>query len=159
MGEKEKIYFACSIRGGRGDADIYSGLAEHLKRYGKVLNVHIADPKLSHLGENLDERAIHDRDMGWLNEAGKIVAEVTTASTGVGYELGRIVERNLWVPQAQRKHMLCLYRPQIDKKLSAMIKGSQGLRNAEYHEFEEAIKAIDDFFREIKEGTSPVPYL
>ena len=37
-----------------------------------------------------------------------IVAEVTQPSTGVGYELGRAVAMN--------KRILCLYRPQENKR-------------------------------------------
>ena len=44
-----------------------------------------------------------------------MVAEVTQPSLGVGYELGRAVDMG--------KAILCLYRPQEDKLLSAMIRG------------------------------------
>ncbi len=42
-----KIYFAGSIRGGRDDAEIYSGIIELLKRYGDVLTEHVGDRTLS----------------------------------------------------------------------------------------------------------------
>lgn len=42
-------------------------------------------------------------------------AQVTVASLGVGYELGRAV--------AMGKRCLCLYRPQGGRKLSAMVRG------------------------------------
>jgi 2'-deoxynucleoside 5'-phosphate N-hydrolase len=147
-----KIYFAGSIRGGREDVDIYLEIVEHLKVYGDVLTEHVADKGLTLLGENNpSDRRIHDRDVNWLGEANVIVAEVSRASLGVGYEIGRMVERNLQVPKSQRKHILCLFRSQTGKKLSAMITGSSGLKNVEYRNLEEAKKEIDVFFDLIKQ--------
>ena len=142
-----KIYFAGSIRGGRDNIALYLGIVEHLKIHGDVLTEHVADKGLALLGEDgLSDKEIHDRDVSWLDESNVVVAEVTKASLGVGYEIGRMVERNLWVPKPQRKHILCLYRPQIDKRLSAMIAGSDGLRNVEYQDLEKAKSEIDTFF-------------
>ena len=143
----DKIYFAASIRGGRDDVELYIRLIEHLRKYGEVLTEHIGNKKLSSLGEDkLTDFEIHNRDMSWVGQSRDIVAEVTTASLGVGYELGRIVERNLWVSEAKQKRILCLYRPQVNKRLSAMIAGSDGLTAFEYKTLDEAKKAIDDFF-------------
>ena len=116
-------------------------------KYGQVLTEHIGDKKLAVLGEDgLTDFRIHYRDMDWLRQSKNVVAEVTTASLGVGYELGRIVERNLWIPESERKRILCLYRPQVNRRLSAMIDGSKGISNIEYQNLEQAKKAIDDFF-------------
>jgi hypothetical protein len=142
---KMKIYFAGSIRGGRDDAELYMQIIEHLKTHGDVLTEHIGDKKLSSSGEVRDSIFIHDRDMDWLTKARIIVAEVTQASLGVGYELGRMIERNLWVPESQRKEILCMYRPSVDKKLSAMIAGCRGLANVEYQTLDDAKRAINGF--------------
>lgn len=85
--------------------------------------------------------------MAWLNRSKVVVAGVTTASLGIGYEIGRTVERNLCIPRQERKRILCLYRPQKGKKLSAMIAGSNGITNMQYQTLEEAKRAIDDFFK------------
>jgi 2'-deoxynucleoside 5'-phosphate N-hydrolase len=143
----DKIYFMASIRGGREDVDLYDRLIEHLKQYRIVLTEHIGDKNLSILGEEgLTDKKIHDRDMDWLNQSKFVIAEVTTASLGVGYELGRIVERNSGVSKEEKKKILCLYRPEINKKLSAMITGCSGLINVNYETLEEAKKAINEFF-------------
>lgn len=148
MEVSDKIYFAGSIRGGRDDVALYGQIIAYLRNYGEVLTEHIGDKKLTSNGEiKLNDGQIHDRDMDWLTRARVVVAEVTNASLGVGYELGRMVERNLWVPESERKRILCLYRPQVDKRLSAMIAGCRGVANEEYHNLDEAKKAIDDFFR------------
>lgn len=140
----EEIYFAGSIRGGREDVELYLQLIEHLRQYGNVLTEHVGDRTLALKGEDgLTNPAIHNRDMGWLGRSKRIVAEVTTASLGVGYEIGRIVERNEWVKPEERKDILCLYRPSADRRLSAMIAGSIGVTNAEYQTIEGAKRIID----------------
>jgi hypothetical protein len=84
-----KIYFAGAIRGGREDWSLYHQIIERLKRYGEILTEHIGDGELDSLGESAEDRAIHDRDLRWLEEAACLVAEVTRPSLGVGYEIGK----------------------------------------------------------------------
>jgi 2'-deoxynucleoside 5'-phosphate N-hydrolase len=112
------IYFAGSISGGRGDQAIYSQIIELLKQHGTVLTEHFGDATLTSAGENLADRDIHDRDLEWLRRADVLVAEVTTPSLGVGYEIGRAVE---W-----GKRVICLHRPSPERRLSGMIAGCPG---------------------------------
>ena len=135
-----KIYFAGSIRGGRYDKDLYKELITHLQTYGEVLSEHIGDIELSSYGENnLTDREIHDRDMEWLMDSDLIVAEVTNPSLGVGYEIGRAVH--------SKKRVLYLYRPQDNKRISAMIAGCPHIFVQKYDTADEGKKAIDDFFK------------
>ncbi|PIN89540.1 nucleoside 2-deoxyribosyltransferase [Candidatus Pacearchaeota archaeon CG10_big_fil_rev_8_21_14_0_10_32_14] len=145
---KDKIYFAGSIRGGREDVDLYHELIRNLQNYGEVLTEHIGNREISIQGEDgISDSFIHNRDLGWLTKANRIVAEVTTASLGVGYELGRIVERNLWIPSNDKKLILCLYRPNVNKRLSAMIKCSEGILSEEYKTLNDAKNIIDEFMK------------
>jgi len=149
-----KIYFAGAIRSSRDDVALYLEIVKHLRTHGKVLTEHIADKGLTLMGEDgLSDIFIHDRDFNWLLESNVVVAEVTKASLGVGYEIGRMVERNLWVPESQRKHILCLYRPQVDRRLSAMIAGCRDLRSIEYQDLEQAKREIDIFFNSFRSKT------
>lgn len=135
-----KIYFAGSIRGGREDAELYRQIINYLKNHGEVLTEHIGDKNLKLTGEdNLTDKYIHDRDLNWIKDSDVLVAEVTTVSLGVGYEIGRAIENN--------KKVLCLFRPQDGKKLSAMISGSESIINAEYTNLNDAKKIIDSFFQ------------
>jgi hypothetical protein len=150
-----KIYFAASIRAGRDDADLYNILVSHLRKYGKILTEHIGDKNLSILGEKgLEEVFIHDRDMSWLSNSDVLVAEVTQASLGVGYEIGRITERNVWFRklgrESEMKKILCLYRRQENKKLSAMILGNVENEVITYNDVDGAKFAIDVFMKKIK---------
>jgi nucleoside 2-deoxyribosyltransferase len=81
---------------------------------------------------------IHDRDMAWLRSASHVVAEVTTPSLGVGYEVGRAVE--LEIPT------VCLFRAQPDRKVSAMIAGCGDLQMRQYGEIGDLRRIFDEFF-------------
>lgn len=50
---------------------------------------HISDKNLTELGEVLSNEKIYKRDIAWLNEADIVVAEATTPSLGVGYEIAK----------------------------------------------------------------------
>ncbi len=134
-----KIYFAGSIRGGREDAELYFQIIDYLKNFGEVLTEHVGDVLLSKMGDDgITDTFIHDRDLEWLKTADVLVAEVTTVSMGVGYEIGRAVEAG--------KPVLCLFRADSGKNLSAMIAGCTDLTVQNYQTLEEAEKCIDGFF-------------
>ncbi len=133
-----KIYFAGSIRGGRGDAALYLQIIDYLKTFGEVLTEHIGDQNLSDLGDDgPTDKYIHERDLAWLQSANIFVAEVTTVSMGVGYEIGRAIESG--------KKVFCLFRPESGKNLSAMIAGCPDLELINYKDLNEAKLAIDAF--------------
>lgn len=138
-----KIYFAGSIRGGRDDKELYEQIINHLKKHGPVLTEHIGDQTLSALGEDgPSDLYIYNRDMQWLRECDVVIAEVTTASLGVGYEIASAESLN--------KKILCLFRKQDNKVLSAMISGSPNITNKTYTDFEQAIKIIDEYISNLK---------
>uniref|UniRef100_A0A8C4TD99 2'-deoxynucleoside 5'-phosphate N-hydrolase 1 n=1 Tax=Erpetoichthys calabaricus TaxID=27687 RepID=A0A8C4TD99_ERPCA len=137
------IYFCGSIRGGRQDVAVYQKLVKALQTYGKVLTEHVSDRAISEKGEDAFncDKAIHDRDLEWLQEADVIVAEVTQPSLGVGYELGRAVAMN--------KRILCLFRPSSGRVLSAMIRGAEtagSMFKVQDYTEEEAEKIIEEYF-------------
>ena len=86
-----KVYFAGSIRGGRQDAALYGEMIAFLEARGcRVLTEHVGLESLQEEGERtMTEEEIFRRDMAWLTECELVVAECTTPSHGVGYELAR----------------------------------------------------------------------
>ena len=83
-----------------------------------MLTEHVGSSELTTIGEtNRSDREIFMRDMEWLQSADLVIAEVTTPSLGVGYELG--IAEKVKIP------VLCLYRPIKGKRLSAMISGNE----------------------------------
>lgn len=137
-----KIYFAGSIRGGREDVKIYKELINHLGNFGTVLTEHIADKNLEETGEKeMSDREIHDRDLDWLKQSDVLVAETTVPSLGVGYEIKTAIT---W-----QKKVLCLYRSQEGKRLSAMIAGSPDIVVNSYESLHEAKKIITRYFENV----------
>ena len=124
-----KIYFAGSITGGRDDADMYEKIIALLGQYGKVLTEHVGRVNLDSSGEIFAAEVIFERDVAWLTEADWVVAEVTHPSLGVGYELG--------ISEKLGKNVLCLFRENSGRKLSAMIAGNNHYTIATYNDFED----------------------
>ena len=84
----KKIYFAGSIRGGRADAALYARLIAHMKERHKVLTEHIGSPSLFPTVERgMTDEEIYVQDMNWLRESDIVIAECSTPSLGVGYEM------------------------------------------------------------------------
>lgn len=81
------IYFCGSIRGGRQDAALYHDMIAFLKQYGVVLTEHVGDLKLTEQGNDGTAEGIWLRDTSWLKESDIVIAECSTPSLGVGYEL------------------------------------------------------------------------
>lgn len=137
-----KIYFAGSIRGGREDSELYGRIIAVLAKHGEVLTEHIGNGQITEQGEDLPLSEIYERDIRWLGSADVLVAEVTTPSIGVGYEIGRA--------EAQGKRVLCLYRPNGSKRLvSAMVGGNKDVTVREYQTIEEAEVILADFFKKL----------
>ena len=74
--------------------------------------------------------------MQWLHASQLVIAEVTVASLGVGYELG--IAESLDIP------VLVLHRLE-DGKLSAMISGNQKFCVLKYAQIDEAKACIHAF--------------
>ena len=135
-----KIYFAGAIRGGREYAEFYFNIIHYLERFGVVLTEHVGSTELSEKGElSQTDNDIFKRDLSWLQSADAVVAEVSTPSLGVGYELG--IAEKLKIP------VLCLYRPMKGKRLSAMINGNEKFQCQAYKGFDEAKTHINSFFK------------
>jgi len=132
------IYFAGSIRGGRDDHAIYAHIIEKLKKFGRVFTEHVGSADLTAGGESGSPRDIHDRDLNWLKSSDIVVAEVTTPSLGVGYEIARATE---W-----QKPVLCLFRAGTGRTLSSMISGCPGVMVREYTTVADTGEILDDFF-------------
>lgn len=110
-----KIYFSGSISGGRDHAAIYPHMVTHLQAQGHhVLSAHVADPVTLEVEKDLPPREVFERDSRWVAEADALIAEVSTPSLGVGYEIALAVQLG--------KPVLCVYRSGV--RLSKMISGN-----------------------------------
>lgn len=144
-----KIFFAGSIRGGREDAALYGEIITVLKNFGTVLTeINVGNQKLDTYGEgDKNLQGIFQRDVDWLKSADVVIAEVTTPSLGVGYELGRA--------EALGKPILCLVRPMHGRSLSAMVSGNPYFQLARYERLEDLPEIIEKFLHKKSAGVNP----
>lgn len=150
-----KIYFAGSIRGGREDQELYKNIIVELGTFGTILTEHVGDRTLTDEGEHLskgeqfgnseqfarNDSYIYERDMQWVRESDVVVAEVSTPSLGVGYEIGQA--------QSMNKPVLCLRRKSAEKKLSAMVAGNAYVKVAEYSTINDVANVLREFFKNL----------
>jgi nucleoside 2-deoxyribosyltransferase len=84
----KKVYFAGSIRGGRDDAALYSRIIARINESARVLTEHVGAPSIEAMNEaGKTDRDIYIQDTNWLRESDLVIAECSTPSLGVGYEL------------------------------------------------------------------------
>lgn len=137
----KKIYFGCSIAGGRDHAHMYADIVNYIKSSGgKVLSELFADPSLvSEVGTNPDFTPgfIWQRDVNWVKEADGLIMEVTQPSLGVGYEIA--------LAEGLKKPVLALFHAPSGRRLSPMILGNPQVLVHEYNATENIQPVIRAF--------------
>lgn len=131
-----KIYFAGSIRGGRQDAELYKRIIQYIQREHIVLTEHVGDLSLSK-NEGAKDRdvAIYEQDTAWLRESDLVIAECTTPSLGVGYELA--YAEKLGKP-------VHIFYNKTRTALSAMLTGNTYFKIHPYESEEEIFLVLDE---------------
>jgi nucleoside 2-deoxyribosyltransferase len=132
------VYFSCSLTGGRNDESIYAHIVDHLIGRGfEVPTEHLARPEVMELEKIVDPEEVFQRDIEWIEACDAVVAEVSTPSHGVGYEIAYALGIG--------KPVLCCYRH--GAPVSKMITGNRtaGLQVQAYRTEQEAIDLIDTF--------------
>jgi hypothetical protein len=98
----------------------------------------LGDKKLTSGGEQISDEFIFKRDVEWVHEADVVVAEVSTPSLGVGYEIS--------LAESLGKLILCLFRPSEGKRLSAMVAGNPYNKVHRYSNIEDVAKILNTYF-------------
>ena len=132
------IYFSCSITGGRADQPIYAAIVAHLRAQGhSVPTAALADAGILTDEATIAPSVVYARDVAWVNGADALIAEVSTPSHGVGYEIALALGRGLPV--------LCLHR--AGAPVSKMLTGNSepGLRLGVYTSAAEALAMVSAF--------------
>ncbi len=135
------IYFACSITGGRDFEPIYRAITAALLADGHVVpTAHLAEASVKLLEGEVSPRDVYERDTAWIRACDALVAEVSTPSHGVGYEVAYALGIG--------KPVLCVYRQ--GQALSKMLSGNShpSISVRSYRETEEALDLIRSFLRE-----------
>lgn len=130
------VFLSASIRGGRHMLSTYIEMCNYLQESGHgVLSWHVADPELEKTEALLTEQEIYIRDMKFLEKSDCVIAEVSTPSIGVGYEICSALQKGMPV--------LCLYTPETN--VSAMIRGDKRIICKKYNSFNVMKEEIDCF--------------
>ena len=135
-----KVYFSGSIRGGRADAALYKELIRHIQKTDTVLTEHIGNSNLETLEKDQTDEDIYLQDVGFLRESDLVIAECTTPSLGVGYELA--------YAEALGKSCHIFYNPSRCR-LSAMISGDRYFDIHPYTSAEELFTHVDTVLENI----------
>jgi nucleoside 2-deoxyribosyltransferase len=132
------LYFSCSLTGGRRDQPVYAAVVDYLLAQGHTVpTAHLAHPDVMAEEAVVDPAAVYRRDLQWLDECQALIAEVSTPSHGVGYEVAYALLKG--------KPVLCCYR--VGARVSKMITGNAmpNLTLATYRDEAEAVKVVEAF--------------
>lgn len=109
------IYFSCSITGGREDQDIYQKIVDHLVAAGhEIPTAHLSNAEILEDERVISPPDVYKRDVNWVNHCDLVIAEVSTPSHGVGYEIALAL--------LQDKPVFCCYKQ--GRTVSKMILGN-----------------------------------
>ena len=134
------IYFACSITGGRDFQPVYEAItAALLADQHEVPTAHLAGTDVKMLEAAVNPNEVYERDVAWIRACDALVAEVSTPSHGVGYEVAFALSLG--------KPVLCLHRQ--GQPVSKMITGnsSPNIRVAAYADASGAVKVVRNFLK------------
>lgn len=135
-----RIYFSGAISGGRDNLPVYQHIVERLLKAGhEIPSAHVADPAVLQQEASASPRQVYLRDIGWINECDAMVAEVSTPSLGVGYEVAYALNIG--------RSVLCLYKSGLF--VSKMITGNPAPRLvvATYANLDELDVHLDSFIK------------
>ena len=110
-----KIYFACSITGGREFEAVYQVIIQALAEdQHTVPTAHLAASSVVSIESIIDPMEVYTRDITWIRDSDVLIAEISAPSHGVGYEISYALGLS--------KPVLALY--QHGRKISKMISGN-----------------------------------
>lgn len=137
-----KIYFACSITGGRQYEQSYQALTQFLLAQGyEVPTAHLAESNILDLEKVVRPSDVYTRDINWIQTSDILLAEVSVPSHGVGYEIGYAL--------GLKKPVLCIHH--VDRAVSKMITGNLDplLTISSYDNLGDAFASIDTFVNKV----------
>jgi 2'-deoxynucleoside 5'-phosphate N-hydrolase len=136
-----KVYFAGSIMGGRENLPIYMHIVEFLKALGhEVPSEHVARPRVLDEESILTPQQVYERDVAWIRISAAVIAEVSTPSLGVGYEIATALHLGLPV--------LCLHQAELS--ISKLISGNRSIKVSAYADLSELDRHIQEFLHRIR---------
>ena len=136
------IYFSCSITGGRDDQPVYGAIVDALLVDGhQVPTAILASPDILSVEVVVSPLDVYQRDVAWVMGCDVLVAEISTPSHGVGYEIALALSLG--------KPVFCCYRQ--GRKVSKMLSGNNHpqIRVVPYEDEQQAVTLIRDFLSQL----------
>ena len=133
-----KIYFACTVTGGREFEKNYQAITQFLLDGGhEVPTAHLAESNILEVEQVVIPSEIYARDVDWILTSDILIAEVSVPSHGVGYEIGFALNTG--------KQVLCLHH--AGRAVSKMITGNPHPRLTikAYEDISQALEQINSF--------------
>ena len=134
------IYFSCSITGGRKDQQAYQAIVTALLEDGhEVPTAILASKDVMAFETIIQPEEVFLRDTAWVEDCDAVVAEVSTPSHGVGYEIALALSLG--------KPVLCCY--QSGRRVSKMILGNNHplIQLSEYDELHQIVTLVREFIQ------------
>lgn len=144
------LYFSCSLTGGRDDQPVYAALVGYLLAQGHTVpTAHLAHPGVMKEEAQIDPVTVYRRDIRWIDECEAMIAEISTPSHGVGYEIAYALGAG--------KLVLCCYR--AGARVSKMITGNTlpNITVKSYQDEAEALGLVQKFLDVISKPTVVSP--
>jgi len=140
----KKIYFSGSVGGGRGDAGIYKVIIDFLKAEFEILTEEVGDVTITVEDEiKVDASKLYIETIEKLKRCDFVVVEASMPSLGVGYEIA--------MARVFGKPVICLYRLQERKTLSAVFRGDDNISVNYYSTQDELTVVLGDLIKKMKE--------
>ncbi|MEL7591327.1 MAG: nucleoside 2-deoxyribosyltransferase [Anaerolineaceae bacterium] len=136
--------FPVPSRGGRAEEATYQAIVKQLEAGGHAVpTAHLSSPDVMLLEDVVDPVEIFERDMAWIRDCDAVVAEVSSPSHGVGYEIAYALLLG--------KPVLCCHKN--GKRVSKIITGNTnpGLTVIRYETDAEAVNVVQEFTRALAE--------
>jgi 2'-deoxynucleoside 5'-phosphate N-hydrolase len=99
----------------------------------------VASPRVLDEESTLTPQQVYERDVAWIRISAAMIAEVSTPSLGVGYEIA--TAQHLGLP------VLCLHRAELS--VSKLVSGNRSIQVSPYADQAELDRHIQEFLHRI----------
>jgi hypothetical protein len=139
--EEKLIYFSASVSSGRNPELVnhYQYIVyEIINKKARVLTDHLANQNLQQSGDpTKTEKQVCETDMDFFHQSHGLIAHISQASTGVGFEIG--------LATALHKPILCLGYKEFPARISPMISGNKHIQLYLYQNLDDTVAVINTF--------------
>jgi 2'-deoxynucleoside 5'-phosphate N-hydrolase len=113
-----KIYFGFTVAGDRSAIDTARRVVRLLEELGhEVLTRHLISDNAWEADRSISPQDVFHRDMAWLEQCDRFIAEVSGSSFGLGFETGYLLG-------STNKKVVLLFRRELEKRVSLLISGN-----------------------------------